>query len=274
MSTALNQTQAETKTPAGGTIVTTPKGKATLHSYIASEDGLLVTTHIIETENSLVIVDAQFVPAFAAEAKAFADTLGKPINRLIITHEHPDHFIGAKAFGDVPIYAPATAIDFIQAMGQAVIDNYNMGTEAVVPTEMIAEGSELIDGLTFEYRLIKGAEGDVNLVILLPEIGTVVAQDIVYNGAYLFVNKKTSTEWRNALADLKALSGYDLVLAGHGMPTTPAAFDRVDAYLAEAEKAYAENDTAQGVKEALVQAFPDLVVPLLLEVSTGQAFGE
>ena len=274
MSTTLNQTQTETKTPSGATIVTHQKGQATIHTYVAPENGVLVTTHIIETENSLVIVDAQFVPAFAAEAKAFADTLGKPINRLIITHEHPDHFIGAKTFGEVPIFAPAEAIKFIQTAGQAVIDSYSMGTEAVVPEHTITEGREVIDGLTFEYRLVYGAEGDVNLVILLPEIGTVVAQDIVYNGAYLFVNKKTSTEWRNAVAELKALSGYDLVLAGHGMPATTKVFDRVDAYLATAEKAYADNDTAQGVKEALIQAFPDLVVPLLLEVSTGQAFGE
>jgi len=268
----MNTSPTKTTTPSGAHIVVTPKGRATLHTYVSPEDGLLVTSHIIETEKSLVIVDAQFVPAFAEEVKSYADTLGKPIRRLFISHEHPDHFIGAQVFGDVPVYATAETIAFIQTAGQAIIDNYKMGTQAVVPTNIVTTGSEVIDGLTFEYRLMQNAEADVNLVILLPEIGTIVAQDIVYNQVYLYVNKKDLRNWRKAVAELKSLPGYDLVLTGHGLPTTSVVYDEVDAYLVAAERAFQDNATAQDVKDALLHTFPNLGGSLLLNLGVDHAF--
>lgn len=128
----------------------------------------------------------------------------------------------------------------------------------------VTSGREVIDGLSFEYRLIEGAEADVNLVILLPDIATVIAEDIVYHHVHHVVDKQDVSAWRAALAELKRLTAYDLVLAGHGLPGTPAVYDQVDAYLVAADHAYQHNATAQGAKDELLTMFPSLGAPWLV----------
>jgi glyoxylase-like metal-dependent hydrolase (beta-lactamase superfamily II) len=87
-----------------------PRTGATVHIYVAPPDGLFVTSHLVETEHELTVIDAQFRPEHAAEVKAYADSLNKPIARMIVTHAHPDHFVGAKTFGDIPIPVPIPSV--------------------------------------------------------------------------------------------------------------------------------------------------------------------
>lgn len=198
--------------------------------------------------------------------KAYADSLGKPVTRLIVTHAHPDHFVGAKAFGDVPIYATAETREFIGQAGPTIIEQYGFKTSVAIPTHPLVEGLEIIDGLTFEFRVVKNAEAPENVIVLLPELGVVVAQDIVYNGTHLYLDRRTFEGWRLALADLRRLLGYDLVLAGHGEPATPAVYDEVEGYLNAAERAFRDATSAQHVHDAMVRAYPKAAGVALLDI--------
>ena len=81
-----------------GTVSLTDRGDVKIHTYTAPEDGLLVNTHLIELPSQLIAIDAQYGLPYAAEAVAYARSLGKPISRLYVSHEHPDHFFGAATF--------------------------------------------------------------------------------------------------------------------------------------------------------------------------------
>ncbi|MDQ0688374.1 glyoxylase-like metal-dependent hydrolase (beta-lactamase superfamily II) [Streptomyces achromogenes] len=72
---------------------------------------------IVATGSSVwaIVIDAQLNPVYADEAAAYARGLGKPLDRLIVTHAHPDHHNGAASF-DAPVHVianrslfPATA---------------------------------------------------------------------------------------------------------------------------------------------------------------------
>lgn len=82
-----------------GTITVIDKGPVRIHRYTAPEDGLNVNTQLIETPSRIIAVDAQFALAYADEVVAYAKQLGKPIDRLVISHAHPDHYQGAARFG-------------------------------------------------------------------------------------------------------------------------------------------------------------------------------
>ncbi|MBI4650363.1 MBL fold metallo-hydrolase, partial [Candidatus Desantisbacteria bacterium] len=56
--------------------------------------GQLVCSHIIESENKLVIIDTLLLRPYAERLRKYADSLNKPIERVIITHFHPDHWLG------------------------------------------------------------------------------------------------------------------------------------------------------------------------------------
>jgi len=49
-------------------------------------------SHVIETPEKLIMIDAQFDFNLAKELKKYVATLNKPLERIILSHAHPDHF--------------------------------------------------------------------------------------------------------------------------------------------------------------------------------------
>ncbi|WP_207406219.1 hypothetical protein [Rathayibacter sp. SD072] len=82
----------------------TDTGGVRVHGYTAPDSSINVTTHVIETPNLLVGVDGQLTVVDADDVVEYAARLGKPWEKLITSHEHPDHFQGAARFG-APIHA-------------------------------------------------------------------------------------------------------------------------------------------------------------------------
>jgi glyoxylase-like metal-dependent hydrolase (beta-lactamase superfamily II) len=81
-------------------------GDVRIHTFLSSfaYDNIANATHIIESKNKLVLVDGQFLVPYAKKFRGYADSLRKPIERLYLSHRHPDHWFGlGTAFGDIAI---------------------------------------------------------------------------------------------------------------------------------------------------------------------------
>lgn len=244
------------------TIVNTPTGR--IHTYNAPDASGRVTTHIIETADSLVVIDTQLLKPFAAEAAAYAGSLGKPIERVILSHEHADHVFGAENF-DAPIVATAAtaanvaaAIESGAAGQQAASFGDAAPTELITPEAAIELGSETIAGLTFEFSAYENAEALENLVIRVPEAQTAILQDLMYNAVYFFPGLDRNV-WIAALEDLRVslkADGYETLLVGHGMPTTLGALDTGIEFLQFLEEQYTTAESGEAVAEAIVSRYP------------------
>ncbi|MEM8925797.1 MAG: MBL fold metallo-hydrolase [Actinomycetota bacterium] len=235
----------------------------TVHSLTAVEEVFANSTHVIETENSLVLVDTQFLLPNALEMRAYADALGKPIDRMFITHEHPDHFLGSEAFADLDLYALAEVSERIAAAGDAEIaeKQADFGTEAIASTfvtpEVVEPGTIEIDGVTMELEKVLDAEADFQLVVKLPDHGVAVVGDIVYSGVHLIVAGNPPT-WIEALEGLKVdADRYPIVLAGHGMPTDPSAYDANIAYLTTVSELLGSVDNPDDYRQGLLDTYPE-----------------
>ncbi len=55
-------------------------------------------SHIIETENELRLIDAQFTLSSATKLKEYIKTLNKPLVQVLLSHNHPDHWFGSQVF--------------------------------------------------------------------------------------------------------------------------------------------------------------------------------
>jgi len=263
-----------------GKIVKTERENAIIHTYVSSAEGTLETSHIVETANKLVIIDAQFLRSNADELKDYAESLGKPVDRIIITHSHPDHWFGLERFKDVPIHALPETIGEITTLGDIIIQSKkpilgDLVTDiTVVPEAEITEGKTVIDGLTYKFEKITDAEAGIQLLIKFPEINVLIAQDLVYNKVHLFIGQNTANNWQKVISELNNTKNYDVILAGHGAPASTEVYDRMLAYLDDVKTVLAESKTPEGVKNELMKKYPDYRGGLLIDISNSFLFAE
>ena len=239
-------------------------GEHTVHTVVSPEQAFANATHIVETDNALVLFDTQFLLPNAADFRAYADSLGKPIEAVFITHAHPDHFLGSEAFADLPVFAVAEVADAIAANGDAEVaeKQADFGPELsastyVVP-EVVEPGTMEIDGVTFELETVVDAEAETQLVVRVPDAGAIVTGDIIYSGSHLILAGPADT-WIQAINGLAADSAdYPIVLPGHGNAADPTVYDTNIAWLTKASELLGTAETGDEFKQGLIDAFPDL----------------
>ena len=247
--------------PRAGTITVLKQGAATVHSYTAPAEGLFVTSQIIETAHQLVIVDAQYTEAHAREVLEYARSLGKPIARLYVSHAHPDHWNGLQVFAGTPVWTLPAIRDEIAGRARS-----GAGDLHAVSSDALSAGFEILDGLRFDYLPVGAAEGSAHLVIGLPQIRTLVAQDLVYHRVHLYSGQGAAEAWQRALQPLRTRDDVS-ILPGHGTPAGREVYDEMSAYLADLVRLRAESPDGAALKQALLTRHPDYVGERLIDIS-------
>lgn len=245
-----------------------------IHSYVSPNLTGCVTTHIIETPERLVIVDGQRSVIFGQEIRDYAEKLGKPIDRMIISHLHPDHWFGSYQFQDVPIHSLKSTQAEIDQLGEYFIEiskpslGDHVPVEKVVPDTLIADGSShTIDGVTLEYKHVTDAESDNMLTIYMPEEKVLIAQDLLYNNCHLFCGHGNFQGWQSSLKEMRNDTSYDLVLPGHGENTgSRQAIDDALVYLEFVESAYSKVNTGDELKAAIMERYPSYLASSLVDI--------
>lgn len=243
----------------GSTVSVYKMGSTKIHTYTGGPAGN--GTYIVESENSLVLVDAQFLAPIAQEFRGYADSLSKPIDRMIITHEHPDHWFGlGAAFEDVDLYTSAGTQAFLNNAGPGILESRAESMGAVNAfveiSNVLPDGGETIDGITYEYRVYQAAEADEQVVTLLPDHGTMLIGDLVYNNWHLVLSSEFDN-WISYLDELGGLEGYSLVLPGHGLPGSLETITDTSDYLVTARDLFSSADGPDDFKTKMLDIYPD-----------------
>jgi glyoxylase-like metal-dependent hydrolase (beta-lactamase superfamily II) len=249
-----------------------------VHTFTAPDAFLANSTHIIETANSLVVIDGQFVVPYATAFRAYADDLGKPIDRLYLSHAHVDHFLGiGAAFADVDVYAAAGTIDVLATHGEtmraerAARFGYLVPAHIVVPEHVVTPGVDVVDGLKYVTDVVGDAECGTQLVLTLPDLGVTVAQDLVHSGMHLPVTPDT-VHWAETL-HLMRESGSTLFLAGHGGVADAAEVQRNIDYLAVARQVHATASGPEQYRATMLADYPARSGAALLDVYVPRLYG-
>ena len=253
-----------------------------IHSFISPYPYAANATHVIETAHELVVVDTQFLNPMAQGFRAYVDSLGKPVNRIFISHGHPDHYFGlASAFSDCKAYSLAGVNQIIAEWGPQMIKNQKptfgdlIPDAVLVPQHSVApDTSEVIDGLTYAYEVVEGAESEAQLLIKLPELGTIIAQDLVYSGVHIWLGMGWFEKWATELQRLADTEGYDYILAGHGLPCTKDEIHNNIRYIQTAQRLFEDGLGKDAFKARLLEAYPHRESPMMFDLYLGFLFGE
>ena len=200
-----------------------------LQAWIGDPPGWDPTTAtLIYGEHDAVLVDALCT---MKEATALADWVGlhgRGLITIYITHAHFDHWLGLSAllerFPSARAVASAGTVELMRRVAQ--FDTYR----AWFPGQ-IADTISVPQGLETDYFELEGhrlevietghTDSDNSTSLYVPELGLIVAGDVVYNHCHMYVGDTTQAgrrEWTAALDKLAALHPQ-AVVAGHKDPT-------------------------------------------------------
>jgi len=257
-----------------GSMMVTEFKDSTIHSYQSPNLTGCVTTHIIETPERLIIIDGQRSVIYGEEIRKYAEGLGKPVDRMIISHLHPDHWFGAYQFRDVPVHSLKQTQGEIDQLGEFFIEiskpslGEHVPPTKVVPDSIIADGSsETIDGVTLEYRHVTDAESDNMLTVFLPNEKVLIAQDLLYNNCHLFCGHGNFQGWQKSLKDMRKDTSFDLVMPGHGDNTgSRQAIDDALIYLEFVEGVYEKASSGDELKAAILDRYPSYMAASLVDI--------
>jgi hypothetical protein len=251
-----------------GAIRVSQFGPIKIHSYLSPADGFHVNTQMIEGPTTVVIFDGQLLLPYADEVASYVQTIDKPVDRIILSHAHTDHWSGLQVlterFPNARVFALDGVADQLRARGPARLDSFRpiygdkIATKVTVPTQTITEGLEQIDGITYDFKRFVDAESDLQLAALLPEQKVLMAFDLVFSpNEHAFTVVDHFDHWMIILESLKTLQGYDTITIEHDTPVYRSAIDSTITYVKRAKEIHAASADAKTYSESLKAAFPD-----------------
>jgi glyoxylase-like metal-dependent hydrolase (beta-lactamase superfamily II) len=266
-----------------GRVFLNKKGGVRVHTYLADAKGAMVTSHIVEGASGLAVVDGQFQPHAAVELKTYVESLEKPVQRLIVSHMHPDHWFGIHHFRKMVAhtlrtrraYAGPVTAKFLTENAAKVIPERKADSSAPEVAGIVAESAETIGGVELHFRHVLNTEVPEILVVEIPAVGAAIVQDIVYNKVHVVVSLQIDN-WIAVLRDLeKRGAAAPLFLAGHGEPANPTDLPGLVGDLEAVKPLLATNvgkpDQAKAITDEIAKALPVYQLPPLLTLGLSRA---
>ena len=204
-----------------------------------------------------LVVDAGFTPAAAAELRETAEQIAGPVERLLVTHAHFDHFGGSAVFADVPIVASERTRAAIAETGPARVEELRAGMDgylaeleakdapawereqARVVTAELPSLEVILPNETFSGELdvggvrvfdLGGNHSESDSVAWLADERVLVAADLIGVGGHLNLVHGDPESWLRTLDRLQALEP-EHVVPGHGEVAGPEAISSARRYI-------------------------------------------
>jgi glyoxylase-like metal-dependent hydrolase (beta-lactamase superfamily II) len=216
----------------------------TIHVHQSSEQGIFANAYIIETDNSVVVVDATLTMSESKKLRGRLNSLNKPIAGFLLTHAHPDHVAGLSNLVEssaTPIYALRSVDKLMRALEApkraqwGPVFKQEWIQRWTYPNQLLEDGGAvtLAGNLFRVHDFGPGGDCDANSVWILDgKPRAAFIGDLVFNGIHSYIADNHITEWLANLARARVLlKGIDTVYPGHGDPGSLALLDRQTRYL-------------------------------------------
>jgi glyoxylase-like metal-dependent hydrolase (beta-lactamase superfamily II) len=214
-----------------------------VHRYSAGAAGALVNAYLVETAEGVVAVDGTLTVSDGRALRAQADSLGKPLAAVLVTHAHPDHYggIGDLLGGDdVPVIA-TEGVDAVIRRDDAVKEEIlrpmfgdEWPAERRFPDRIVSDSESLeLGGARVTVVDLGPSESPHDSMWLLgDERRTVFLGDQVYDHKHAYLADGFYEQWLVNLGRLGDELPEEATLhIGHGGPVTPELFSWQRTYI-------------------------------------------
>jgi glyoxylase-like metal-dependent hydrolase (beta-lactamase superfamily II) len=248
-------------------------GGVKFHVYTSPMPAGASASVVIETKDSLILQDVQQNKPQMDDLKSLIQSLGKPLRRIYISHDHSHHWAGLEMFPSIPAYANQATIDTMKQKGEGellAIKN-QFGPEAIpyakviVPGNVVEAGSEeVIDGVRFVFSSPAPQLTGPVIFTEFPDQKVMITHHLAYVGVHVPLPPVDGR-----LAKLNEMKGKDWawVIGGHGIPVAgPEYFSKTIDYYTTLGRVIKESPDAATAKDKMMKAYPSYGGVVLLDL--------
>jgi glyoxylase-like metal-dependent hydrolase (beta-lactamase superfamily II) len=237
-----------------------------------------ITSTLIMGRHDAVLIDPPLTTTQAVEIGDWIAASGRELRQIYITHGHGDHWFGAipllHRFPGITVRATEGTAKLMEAQNDPRFraefwDRVFPGqlpTGELDVTVVDQRGFEL-DGVALLPVEVGHTDTDATTMLHVPEMGLLVAGDVVYNGVHLYLTESGGVtgidEWLAALDIAESLRAAT-VIAGHKDPRAfdnPSQIDATRRYLTDARRLLESSESAQEFYEAMLRLHPNRLNP-------------
>lgn len=258
-------------------LLTAPRASAaeataplTLKVITSSEASLYANLTLVMGKREAALIDVPFTRSDGHRLVADILETGRTLKYVIISHDHPDHFMSleviADAFPEAQLIAAPTVVADIWRSLPLKIKRWgpmlgaNGPRRPAVPVAWDQPGFQ-IEGQ--DLQILGPMQGDHvhATAVYVPALKTLIAGDLVFQNIYPWLGEHTPERRQDWIAALDTLSALQpaVVIAGHQLPGDPqdaSALRFTRDYIVAFGAAAAQSKTSEELAAKMRAAFP------------------
>jgi glyoxylase-like metal-dependent hydrolase (beta-lactamase superfamily II) len=255
-----------------------PNGEPKLFSPLAST--------LISGAQDAVLIDPGFTTEQARMLGDWVASKDRNVTDVFITHGHGDHWFAtgllAERFG-ARVVATAGTISQMHANVAARPFVWDKVYPGIPPSPVTAvtvpDNRFTLEGKDLVIVEVGHTDTEATSILHVPDLGLVVAGDVIYNGAHLYLSESSLAgldQWRSAIDRVESLGARHIV-AGHQNSKLDDNAARTIAdtreYLDVAGELLRTENTAVDYFNAMVERYPDRLGRTVLWATAQAVFG-
>jgi glyoxylase-like metal-dependent hydrolase (beta-lactamase superfamily II) len=263
----------------------TPKAVTTslaIQPFTSSKPGAWSNSYLIRGESEAILFD---VFMFRSDAAQIADGIkksGLTLKTVMISHAHPDHFMGldviTEVFPQALVVSTQNVVTDIKTDGPWMFSMLQgklgpEGPKRLVIPEPLTDLVLNLEGTTLEVVEFGEGESKHIAAVHIPSLQTLLSADLVYNNAHLYLQERHLESWLARLDELEAFARDKIstICPGHGSPAGLELIEQTRAYLHDFAEAVKTGD-AKTAEQRILAKYPYYHVRQFLSVFSIPAY--
>jgi glyoxylase-like metal-dependent hydrolase (beta-lactamase superfamily II) len=263
-------------------IVEQTRDGLSIRRFTSSEAGGWSNSYLISGKSEAILFDVFMLHSDAAQLAKEIETSGKMLKAVMISHAHPDHFMGSDAiverFPNVPVVSTSNVIKDIaeDSPWMFSIIQKKWGAEApkrvLIPEPITANPFE-IDGIEVQVMEFPEGESKHLACLYIPSMKALISGDVVDNGAHLYMAERHMESWISRLDEIETFAKDRIATfyPGHGPPGDLSLIAKTREYLRDFKEAIQSGDGKTAEKQMLAK-YPDLHAKQFLTIFSIPAY--